>query len=62
MKLSDIMGGTGLSGYAMVGMILFILVFLSLGLRMWYQSRNGDLDGMENMPLSDGDQVDKPGK
>ncbi len=54
MSLSTIMGNAGLSGYAIVAMILFLAVFASLMVRLWRQSRTGRLEEAGAMPLDDG--------
>jgi hypothetical protein len=54
LSLSTIMGNAGLSGYAIVAMILFLAVFTSLMIRLWRQSRTGRLEEAGAMPLDDG--------
>lgn len=62
MRLSTIMSHAGLSGYAIVAMVLFIAVFLTVGIRLWMQHRRGDLNGKSAMPLDDGRHVDSDGR
>lgn len=53
MKLSDIMGNAGLSGYAMVALILFVLAFLGI---VWWVFRPSHKNRWESdamMPLDD---------
>ncbi|MDP2359571.1 MAG: cbb3-type cytochrome c oxidase subunit 3 [bacterium] len=54
MGLSAIMGHAGLSGYAIVAMLLFIAVFASLMVRLWRQGRSGRLEEAGRLPLDDG--------
>jgi hypothetical protein len=54
MRLSDIMSEAGLSGFAMVGQIMFVIAFSLIVFRLVKQHRRGELDGQENMPLEDG--------
>lgn len=53
MSLSTIMSHAGLSGYAIVGMIFFLLVFTSLMIRLWLQSRAGGLEEVGRLPLEE---------
>ncbi len=57
MRLSDIMGKADLSGYAIIGLILFTFVFVVLAMRLLRQHRSGELDGHDQMPLEDGQSV-----
>lgn len=54
MSLTTIMSHTGLAGYAIAGMVVFMAVFASILLRLWLQSRNGHLEEAGRMPLDDG--------
>ena len=54
MSLTTIMSHTGLAGYAIAGMVVFMAVFASILLRLWLQSRNGRLEEAGRMPLDDG--------
>lgn len=52
MKLSDVMGGTGLSWYAQVGLVVFLVVFVAVVI--WTLTRpkkRMDLDAQ--IPLDD---------
>jgi hypothetical protein len=53
MSLTTIMSHAGLSGYAIIGMILFLLVFVSLMIRLWLQSRAGGLEEVGRLPLEE---------
>jgi hypothetical protein len=55
MRLSDIMGQADLSGYAIIGLILFTLAFLLLALRLYRQHKSGELMDRDRMPLEDGE-------
>ncbi|MFA7330042.1 MAG: hypothetical protein WC326_03105 [Candidatus Delongbacteria bacterium] len=53
MSLSTIMSHAGYSGYAIIGMIFFLLVFASLMIRLWLQSRAGGLEEVGRLPLEE---------
>lgn len=53
MKLSDIMGHSGLSAYAEVAMILFLIAFLAIVVRIFWPSRKDKLEAQRNLPLDD---------
>lgn len=53
MKLSDIMGHSGLSTYAEIAMILFMVAFLAIVLRIFWPSRRAELEQHRHMPLED---------
>ena len=59
--LSDIMSHAGLSGYAEVALILFLLAFLVIVLRVWAPSRRREMDEMARKPLEDGTSPPGPG-
>ena len=52
--LADIMSHAGLSGYAEVALILFLVVFLVIVLRVYAPSRRHEMDEMARKPLEDG--------
>lgn len=53
MRLSDIMGNAGLSVYAQVALVIFILVFLAIIVRTWAPSRQEELREISMIPLKD---------
>ena len=53
MKLSDVMGNSGLSVYAEIAMILFMAAFLAIVIRIFWPSRRAELEKHRNMPLDD---------
>lgn len=53
MRLSDIMGGAGLSGYAMVALVIFVVAFLAIALAVFAPSRKREFDEAGRMPLDD---------
>ncbi len=55
LRLSDIVGHAGLSGYAQVALILFFLAFLAIVLRVFAPSRKREMDEMARLPLEDGE-------
>ena len=59
--LSDIMSHAGLSGYAEVALVLFLLAFLVIVLRVYAPSRRREMDEMARKPLEDGTFTSGPG-
>lgn len=53
MKLSDIMSHAGLSMYAQVALVLFVLVFLAIIVRTFLPSRRGELMEAALLPLDE---------
>ncbi|MEO7361533.1 MAG: CcoQ/FixQ family Cbb3-type cytochrome c oxidase assembly chaperone [Gemmatimonadaceae bacterium] len=53
MKLSDIMSNAGLSGYAEVALVLFVLAFVVIVIRTFLPSRQRELDAIARLPLED---------
>jgi cbb3-type cytochrome oxidase subunit 3 len=53
MKLSDIMGAAGLSVYAEIAMILFIVAFVAIVIATFAPSRQKTYDAASRMPLDD---------
>lgn len=59
MKLSELMSGMGLSGYAQVALVLFLVVFASQTIRVLRPSLKRHWNDLGNLPL-DGDEGDAP--
>ena len=53
MKLSDIMAAAGLSFYAQVALVLFLIVFVAIAIRTFLPSRSRELDEAARLPLDD---------
>jgi len=53
MRLSDIMGHAGLSAYAEVALVIFLLAFLLIALSVFAPSRKQEFDAASRMPLDD---------
>ncbi len=53
MKLSDIMGAAGLSAYAEVAMILFLVAFAAIVIATFAPGRQQTFDAASRMPLDD---------
>jgi len=51
MRLSDIVSGAGLSLYAEVALILFLVVFAAVMWRLWRPSRRADLEAQRLLPF-----------
>jgi len=52
-SLADVVSGAGLSGYAIVALILFLAAFLVLVIRIYAPSRRAMYDRDSRMPLDD---------
>jgi cbb3-type cytochrome oxidase subunit 3 len=55
MSLPDIMSRAGLSGYAEVALILFLLAFVAIVVWIFLPSRRRELERGSHLPLDDGD-------
>jgi cbb3-type cytochrome oxidase subunit 3 len=53
MKLSDIMSAAGLSGYAEIALILFLLAFLGVVAMLFHPARRRTFERARYMPLDD---------
>lgn len=53
MRLSDIMGQMGLAGYAEVGLVLFLGVFLALAARTLFLTHSSVHLSQSRIPLDD---------
>jgi hypothetical protein len=51
MSLSDIMSAAGLASYAEVGLILFLLVFVSIAVKTLARSKSDEWERARLMPL-----------
>lgn len=58
MKLSDIMSSAGLSGYAEIALVLFMVVFVAIVIRTFAPSRREAMQRAAMMPLDDGQRAD----
>lgn len=56
MKLSDVVGHSGLSGYAEVALILFFVAFLLVVARVFWPGRKGELERASQLPFDDGER------
>jgi cbb3-type cytochrome oxidase subunit 3 len=57
MKLSDIVSHAGLAIYAEVALVLFLLLFLTVMVRLWRPSQREELEAHRLMPFEDGTPV-----
>ncbi len=53
MRLSDIMANAGLSGYAVIAMVLFMAAFLAIVVRIFWPGKAREMDAASRMPLDD---------
>jgi cbb3-type cytochrome oxidase subunit 3 len=54
MRLTDIMSNAGLSFYAQVALVIFLLVFIAITLRTFAPSRRRELDAASRLPFDEG--------
>jgi hypothetical protein len=52
MKLSDVVGASGLSGYAEIALIIFFIVFVTVVVRVLF-TRSASLQRAAHLPLED---------
>lgn len=60
MKLSDIMSASGLSGYAEVALVLFLLAFLGVVVSLFLPSRQRTYERLRHLPI-DSESADARG-
>jgi len=53
MRLSDIMSASNLSGYAEVGLLIFMAVFVVIAVRLFLPGKSHELEAMSRMPLEE---------
>lgn len=53
MKLSDVMSAAGLSGYAEVALILFMLAFAGIVIALFRPSQKRRMDAASRLPFDD---------
>lgn len=53
MKLSDIMSNAGLSNYAVIALVIFLVVFVGIAIRTFLPSRNKEMRDASMLPLDD---------
>jgi cbb3-type cytochrome oxidase subunit 3 len=58
MTLTDLMSGAGLSAYAEVALVLFLLAFAVIVLRLFAPGRRREMDRAARLPLDDGPTLD----
>lgn len=62
MRLSDIMANAGLSGYAEIALVLFLVAFVAIVVRIFWPGRRREMDAASRMPLDDEHpQTPRPG-
>ena len=54
MRLTDVMSGSGLAGYAIVAMVLFMAAFVAILIRACLPSRKSEMDRNARLPFADG--------
>ncbi|MEK7314719.1 MAG: hypothetical protein AAB011_00930 [Candidatus Eisenbacteria bacterium] len=58
MRLSDIMGNSGMALYAEIALILFLVVFVAVVVRV-FATRRSEMDRHARLPLEDGERPAK---
>jgi cbb3-type cytochrome oxidase subunit 3 len=53
MRLADIMSGAGLSTYAEIALVIFLLAFLLIAVVVFAPSRREEFESASRMPLDD---------
>ena len=53
MRLSDVMGHAGLSGYAEVALILFLAAFIAVVIRTLRPGNREEMEALSRLPLED---------
>lgn len=53
MRLSDIMAGAGLAGWAQVALVLFLVAFVAILVAIFAPSRRAEFDRASRIPLDD---------
>lgn len=56
---SDVMSHSGLSVYAVIALVLFLLVFVAIVIRI-FTARRAEMDRNARLPLDDGEPAMKP--
>jgi len=53
MKLSDVVGHSGLAIYAEIALILFIVAFIAIVVWLFWPGRTAEMETMRQLPLED---------
>jgi len=61
MRLTDIMSGAGLAGYAVIAMVIFIVAFVAVVIWIFRPSRRRELEADGEIPFKDGESTVKTG-
>jgi hypothetical protein len=51
-SISDVIGASGLEGYAEVALVIFLVVFMAITLRVLF-TKSADLEHVSRLPLDD---------
>ncbi len=57
MRLSDVIGGAGLAGYAEVALLLFLAAFLAIVLWLFWPGRRQRLERRKQLPFESGEDA-----
>lgn len=60
MRLSDVVGASGLSGYAVVALLLFVFAFVLVLINVFAPSRHATHTRAASLPFDDGVQPSAP--
>lgn len=53
MSLTDIMSGAGLAAYAEIGLIIFLVTFVAIGIWVFSRRNNDEWEAARSLPLAD---------
>jgi cbb3-type cytochrome oxidase subunit 3 len=55
-KLSDVMSGAGLAGFAEAGLLIFFLCFVAVAIRAFLPRHKSEMEALRLLPLTDGSE------
>jgi len=58
MRLSDIMGHAGLSRFAEIALVIFMIAFIAIVIRTWAPSRRAEQERARHLPFDDDARTD----
>ncbi len=59
-SLTDVMSHAGLSGYAIVALLLFLVAFVGIAVRVFRRSSTQDFEEARRLPLEDEPAASQP--
>ena len=58
-SLTDVVSGAGLSGYAEIALVIFLIAFIGIVISLFAPSKRLTYERMRHLPM-DGDSADRP--